>query len=108
MASFEFEHECGFKTNRAQAYAMHAKHCNGTGTPRSGRIAARDKALVPVTRHAGGRPRKTVAVDRTPPAIGTGAIVAAATDKAIEIVIAGLVAKRTAIDNAIAALQAVS
>ena len=32
----------------------------------------------------------------------------AATDKAIEVVIAGLTAKRDAIDSAIAALQAVS
>jgi hypothetical protein len=115
--AFELRHECGFKTTRAQAYAMHAKHCDGTGTPRSGRIAERERALVPAPRGKGASARSRPApllhapklIDRTPPAAnGVRAIQGAATDKAVEIVIAGLMAKRDAIDRAIAALQAVS
>jgi hypothetical protein len=100
---------CGlFKTDWPASKAIHQLHCDEKPKATEGRIAARQRALVPVVRHAGGRPRKPRGddhVDRTPPAIGTGAIVAAATNKAVEIVIAGLTAKRDAIDRAIAALS---
>lgn len=101
-------HGCGRSFVNAVGYAIHGKHCDGKKPKTEGRIAARQKTLAPVSRPHLRRQNRKRHAERTSPAIGTGAIVAAATDKAIEVVIAGLVAKRQAIDNAIAALQAVS
>jgi hypothetical protein len=110
---------CGRDLTSEGRRAQHELKCKGKQAT-SGRIAERQKALVPAgTSRRTSAPAKSrkararkVAVragdgHRTPPG-AVAQIAAAATDKAMEIVIAGLMAKRTAIDNAIAALQAVS
>jgi hypothetical protein len=118
-------HKCGRSFDQANTYAIHAKHCDGTKIPTEGRIAARQKetALVPVR----GRPRRPAADpkverrreqyraskqrrrgDGVDPGAALPAIQAAATDKAMEIVIAGLLARRDAIDRALEALRVVA
>jgi hypothetical protein len=100
--------DCGRTFTHGAWYTKHKLHCNGKPAT-EGRIAARSRALVPVSRPRAKAQKRTRHVDRTPPtANGVRAIQVAATDKAVEIVIAGLTAKRDAIDRAIAALQAVS
>jgi hypothetical protein len=93
----------------------HELKCQGKVATRGRieRLAARRGAPIPaIARHQAAGKRDELALrgnghaERTPPAIGTGAIVAAATSKAIEIVIAGLRAKREQIDVAIASLEA--
>lgn len=105
---------CGqLTTDWPPSKAKHQLKCAGVPIARSGRIAARSgtRAIAvvrakPVVR----RKRARIASNghRTPPAAAVVAIAAAATDKATEIVIAGLMAKRELIDRAIAALQAVA
>jgi hypothetical protein len=105
--SGEFTCDCGRTFTHAAWYTKHKLHCDGKPAT-EGRIAARQRAMVPVSRPHTRAKNRQRHIDRTPPAgNGVGAIQAAATDKAIEVVLAGLRAKRQTIDNAIAALEAV-
>jgi len=112
----KFHHGCGQDFQHAAWYAKHALRCDGKPVQTRGRIerlaARRGQTNIAIARHQAAGRRDELALrgnghaERTPPAIGTGAIVAAATGKAIEIVIAGLRAKREQIDVAIASLEA--
>lgn len=102
--------KCGRKFKHGAWYTKHAVSCRGP-VATTGRIAStepRARAVALVSRKRAAprrrpRERKVVARLVTP---GVGAIAAAATDKAIELVIAGLRTKRNTIDNAIGALEA--
>lgn len=115
-------HACGRELWTAASYAIHAKACDGKPVQTRGRIerlAARaGRALVPVKpkreRTAGPGPqpapqtptRRSTPIPAPTPAAATGSIAAAATDKAMELTIAGLLAQRARIDTALAALEA--
>ena len=102
---------CG-KTFTTEGWRVkHELKCQGKPRTRGRieRLAARHGALVPVSEPPTRSQKRNRRSDRPPPAAsGFAVIQGAATDKAIEVVIAGLTAKRDAIDGAIAALQAVS
>lgn len=112
--SGEFTCECGRGFTHGAWYTKHRLKCDGKPVQTRGRIErlAAKHGTPPTSRRASVASR-AVAIVRDPnygkreqqPA-GIAAIAAAATDKAIEVVIAGLMAKRAQIDAAITSLQA--
>jgi hypothetical protein len=110
----KFHHGCGESFTHAAWYTKHALKCSGKPVQKRGRIerlAARgSRALVPARtapqHRPGPGPQPAPRQPAHAPIAPIGAIAAAATDKAMEITIAGLVARRAQLDAAIAALEA--
>lgn len=106
--------KCGRTFKHGAWYTKHAVGCKGL-VATAGRIAStgpRSRAVAVVSRKRPASPRrqprerKVVARQVTPP--GVGAIATAATDKAIEVALAGLRERRDRITAAIATLEALA